>query len=111
MRLTVSSDFGKITTLQEIIRWTAQFVQQASQAMSGNLEFDVNLRTSTVLGVVFPAANTNVNVTHRLNRVPIGYLIAGSSAACSIFTSTIPATALTITLQSSTAATCTIVVF
>lgn len=111
MRITVANDFGKITTLQEVIRWTAQFVEQAYRAMSGNLEFDVNLRTSTIPGVVFPAANTDVIVTHKLNRLPVGYLVAGSSAACSIFLSSVPATALTITLQSNAAATCTIVVF
>jgi len=47
------------------------------------------------------AANTNLTITHNLNKLPYGFVLIASYAVTNIFWGTIPPTTTQITLQSS----------
>lgn len=111
-KITATSNFSNSETLNEIVRWASQFSKNVFNVVNGNLEFDINMRSSTIQVAFGPDANTNTTVTHRLNRQPIGYILAGSDVPCHVYNGTLPKDKLSITIKCDAAsANCTIIVF
>lgn len=53
--------------------------------INGNVEFDKNILTQTVV-VTFPAtADSQIAINHNLNVIPKGYIICKKSVACDVY--------------------------
>ncbi len=108
-RIQTSSDFGKVDpeTLQ---RYLSIALTDIVNTINGNLEFDLNLRSKTLVGVVFDTADTETAVAHGMGRTPHGYFVVASDAATSLYNST-DSDSTNLYLKSSAIATVTIIAF
>lgn len=57
----------------------------------------------------WPVANTDLVITHNLNRIPIGYCVTKKTATCDVYDGSVAPTLSTITLKCTSAAADTIV--
>lgn len=103
------ADLGNLKSLEDIIRYVAIFAKDIVQTVNGRLEFDQNMKSDTV-DVTFDSANTEVEISHDLGKVPSGYLVAKASAACAIYDGDRRNTATKIYLKSSDVSTVRIIV-
>lgn len=107
MNIPPSLDFTAIGPSQSMLNNFVGMLQKLwrnlASVVNGNLDLtNLNgVRTS----VLFSTANTNVTITHNLNRVPVGYIVLTKSQAGDVFTGSVAATATQITLQCSTGGT------
>lgn len=89
------------------LHWTQESVQRHLELVSktlskisfgnttSNADPDMNLDVWKATGTTPGVANTTFTVSHNLYRVPIGFLIVRTNAACHIFDSGIAWTAAT----------------
>ena len=83
-RVNRSAEIQNLTTLDDVKRFVNSWLTNITDNINGNLEFDINLRTTTVT-VVFVQANVDVGIFHGLNKSPNGYFKASSSAALTLY--------------------------
>lgn len=110
MRLDAPTDFGKITTLEQIIRWTSKFAGQLGDLANGNIEFDTNIRSQTI-DFRFDAAQTERAIGHNLKRIPQGYITVKIDSSAILWTTGTTWTINTIYLQASTTVTARLIIF
>jgi hypothetical protein len=83
-RVTSQPNIANLSTPEEIARFTSIAVNDLNTQINGNIEFGLNIKSSTV-DVEFGAANTDVRAPHGLGRIPIGFLVAGLNVAATIY--------------------------
>lgn len=83
MKITVATDLSNIKD-EDITRFVSQFTSQTADIINGNISFADNFKAQT-LSVTFSSANTDVQVSHGLKKVPTGYIIVGASSAMSVY--------------------------
>lgn len=94
----------------EFVTRGSQAIQEIGDTVNGKLEFDKNLNTQTV-SVNFTTANTDVAVSHNLNKVGVNFIQANSSVACNVFKGKKVSTSNTLYLQSTQPATVTLILY
>jgi hypothetical protein len=92
--------FSNVETLDALTRYSSIAVGDIQNQVNGNLQFDANIKSSTV-DVSFPAANVDVLVSHSLGQTPSGFLVANLSASASIYQGQTPWDGSSIYLRSS----------
>jgi len=83
-KLKTQFNLSSLKTTDELVRFLSQMTDEIYQVVNGQLQFDQNLKTSTV-DVSFTAANTQVPINHGLGRVPTGYIQAKSNVAARVY--------------------------
>lgn len=76
--------FGNIEDIDQMGRFMELFNNDINDLLNGNLEFDDNLRTST-LSVNFTTANAQLQIAHSLGRTPIGYILAKTNTPARLY--------------------------
>jgi hypothetical protein len=109
-KLVNNFNYSNIEQTGDMARFLTISGGELFDTINGNLEFGQNIRTSLVT-VNFTAANTQVQVTHGLGRVPQGYFFAGGNAAATIYDGTITNTDTFLYVKSSAIANVRILVF
>ena len=66
-------------------RYLTQFLKELLTQVNGGLEFNLNLKSSSLLTFNFLTANTDLTVIHDLGRIPKGFIVTNSSVAMSIY--------------------------
>lgn len=107
-KITNSPNLSNLTDPKEFQRHASIAVGSVVDKINGGLEFDKNFNSQTV-SVVFDQANTDVAVAHTLGRTGLKYLKAQSTADCSVYDGSKPATKDTIYLRSTQPATVSLV--
>ena len=105
MNIPPSLDFTTIGPSQGLLDNFAGMLQKLWRTLAGVVNGNLSLTNLNGITktVIFPTANSNVTVTHNLNRVPVGYIPLTKNQAGDIFTGSVAATSSQITLQCSTA--------
>lgn len=103
-------NYSNLSTLDDLKRFLSVFLDNLTPIVNGNIEFDLNIKTKTVTAN-FLTANTELEVTHNLGRVPVGYLLAQSNVSTTLFNGVSTNTDSKIYLKSSAIANTTIIVF
>ncbi len=96
--------------VQAILDWLASFSKDVTQQINGNLTFQDNIKCE-FLQVSFTTANTDMQIRHRLGRVPAGFLLVSSNAALMIYQGSQAMTSETVTFRGSAVAAATILIF
>lgn len=109
-KIKTDYNFSNLEEAKEIARFLNRFTSDLTDIVNGNLEFGSNIKSS-VISINFTAANSDIGVDHGLGRVPTGYILVKSNAACSIYDGSALANAKTITLKSNAVANTKILVF
>jgi len=78
-----------------------RFLKLLVTQFNGNVQFNQNIKSSSLLTANFTAINTDLVITHNLGQLPVGYLIVGLSAAMIVYTGSVAWTSNTICLRSS----------
>lgn len=107
--IKTTSDMGNVKSLRDIIRYITVFAKDLIENINGNLEFDSNIKSSTI-EVTFASANVEQGIRHGLKRIPTGYIVKRASVACSIYDGGTKNTSDAIFLKSSAAGTVTLIV-
>jgi len=80
-----------LSDLTDLIRFINPWLGQVTQAMSNGVTFQDNIRAS-IIKVTFPStANQNLQVIHKLNATPVGYLPIRLSSAATVYDGVSPA--------------------
>lgn len=109
-KVKVIQDISNITTLDDLVRYSSIITNSIVSAVNGGLDFTDNCNVSNV-SVTFPAANVQVKVTHTLNRIPQGYLVAGRATNLQVFDGTSAMNSSEIFVQSSAAGTAKLLIY
>lgn len=103
-------NISNLKTIDDLIKYLSPVLSEISDTINGKLDFDSNIRTSFVT-CVFTAANVETAITHTVGRVPMGYILAGSSAVTRLYDGTTANTDSIIYLKSDAAVTARILIF
>lgn len=110
MKLNLPLEYHNIQDPQDLADKLSATLKQILQVINGRVAIPDNLDVH-VTSVTFSAANASTPVTHRLDRIPQGYIVAKRSANFTIFDGSGSNTTSVIYLQASAAGTATIVLF
>lgn len=91
-------------------RYSSKQMQDVVRILNKGILFADNFDGSIVTAN-FTAANTNLSLTHNLNRIPTGYVALSLSAAMIIYSGTTESSETQITLKSSAVGTAVILIF
>lgn len=83
-RLREKTDFHHAKDLPELARFSSQFATGVEAILNGRIEFGENIRSQTV-SVTFPQANVDVAVRHKLNKIPVNFLVVNKSQALDVY--------------------------
>lgn len=108
-KITASSEFDRADE-KEVMRLITIWAEQVAQTVNGKLDLASNFN-GVQLSVAFSAANTNVQISHGLNRAPIGYIVTKLSASMIVYDGTSANTGTTLNLRSSAAGTAGVFVY
>jgi hypothetical protein len=108
-KVTISSDIDRVSP-EDLPRYTAIALDAIIGTINGNLDFQTNFNAKTS-SVIFSAANTDTAVIHGLGRVPIGYIVYGTTAAMSIYDGATPSTSQLLYLRASATGTARILIY
>lgn len=108
-KITASFEFDRADE-KEVMRLITIYAEQVAQTINGKLDFASNLN-GKALSVTFSSANANVQVSHGLNRVPIGYIVTSLSASMVVYDGTSANTVSTLNLRASAAGTAGVFVY
>jgi hypothetical protein len=79
-----------------------------ANVINGNISFGNGSQSDNISGVwltaVFVTPNVDTTFNHTLGRKPIGYIPMNKTAACDVYSGSIPATTTQITLRGTAAA-------
>jgi hypothetical protein len=73
-------DLSNLDTVDQLKTKLSDVIRNILEAVNGRLNFGENIEASEVTAV-FPGANTTIQVSHSLGRVPTGYIVSSKSAA------------------------------
>lgn len=100
-----------ITDFKEFMRYCAQAVDDIQTVVNGQVEFDQNFKSQTVI-VTFNDANSDVMIRHNLNKVGVNYIVSNKNIASDFYHGSGADTLSTIYLRSTVAGvTATIVLY
>lgn len=83
-KLKATSAVHNVADLENLKRFVNTFMEDVFDVVNGKLEPGSNLWTDFV-EVTFVAANTEAQVKHKLQKVPVAYILAGSDAATQLY--------------------------
>lgn len=109
-RLSAKPNLSNVTDLEDLKRYTQQFLSDVFDRVNGQLEYDLNLRTKTV-SVTFAASNTQVAVGHNLGKTPTGFIVAGLSVSATIYNGTTAFDKSNIYIKASAPCTAKVIIF
>lgn len=110
MKIKASPQTSNLDDSDEFRRYVSIFLQEATAVINGHISFADNMDGNSI-SVVFPSANSQVAIEHRLGRVPDGYVVTKKSAGVSVYDGSSNNTSSTIFLKSTGAATVTLFIF
>lgn len=108
-KVTASTDIDQVKE-EDRARFTDLALQDIVAQINGELTFGENIKCR-FLSVTFSSANTEVQVSHTLGKVPRGYLCFSSSAAARVYDGDSDSTSSAIFLKSDAPATVGLIVF
>lgn len=82
MKITASTEIANIKDPDDAKRYTSQALTNIAEALNGNISTD-NLRCA-VKDVTFTGVNSEAQILHNLNVIPIGYIKLSQTAAISV---------------------------
>lgn len=110
MKITVPAYVNNQVDLDSFRKYVQIFFTALINDYNGRISFTENCNTRLVTAV-FPAANTELPVTHNLGFAPNGYIQVGSNVAVSVFDSTTANTGSILYVQANAAATVKLLIF
>lgn len=109
MRVVTRLTLSNVRNQEELIRYASQDISSIADILNGGLDF-TNFRAATV-DVVFKAANSSQQVTHKLGKIPTGYIVVKKSVSMVVYDGVGDATDQDIFLKSSAIGTARLVIF
>lgn len=101
---------SNVTTFEDLRKWTDFSLSDISDILNGHVSFNDNI-DAKIASAVFSSANTDTQITHGLNRIPIGYIDIKKNATISFKDGNAAWTTTTIYLQASGSGSATFLVF
>ena len=108
--ISTPSDFGNLTTWEELKRWLSAWAVDTTTQINGNIDFTSNIKCK-IVDVSFKAANTDTTIRHQLKKIPTGYIVVRSNVAAVVYDGSVEFSTLSLTLKSSAIAECSILIF
>jgi predicted RNA-binding protein with EMAP domain len=87
MKIKTILSVTNVEDWNELRRFVTQMIDSIIDTVNGKLDFQENI-VSSIHSVVFPSANTQIEVSHGLGKIPTGYILVKASAAMSIYDGT-----------------------
>ncbi len=107
--ITAGTNFDQVDK-KDLDKFLSLFGADVTGTVNGKLDFQTNMNVKLV-NVTFSSINTDTAVTHKLGRVPVGYLIYSSTCTTVIFNGITPNTATTLYLQCAMLGSASMIVF
>lgn len=107
-RLKYHPDLSNIKDIDTFVKYGSQAISQLQDIVDGGIDFDLNIATQT-LDVIFTSVNTEVMVSHILNRKGLKFIVADKSVACDVYHNSSRDNASQICLSCTVATTVTII--
>jgi len=101
-KVETHGDLGSIKDTTTFMRFCSSFLSDVTDVINGQLEFSLNIK-SQVVSVTFNTANSDVTVTHTLNKTGVNFLVANKDVACDIYHGSQSDTSSTIYVRSTVA--------
>lgn len=99
-KIKVPQTLTNIEEKDDLVRYVSQTLMDVVSTLNGGISISENL-DSRIVGVTFTAANMNVIVNHKLNRVPVGYWPVTRTSNITVFDGTSPNTSSVLNIQAS----------
>ena len=109
-KLKYQPDLSNIKTLDDLVRYTSQAMNQVYDILQSGVEFDVNIASQT-LSATFPQANTEFMVTHKLGKTGLRFLVVDKSVSCDVYHNASRDNKTQISLKCTQATTVTLILF
>ncbi len=109
MRITESPDVDRVKP-EEMPKFISRFLTQVTEAFNNKLSLSDSF-DGKFLKDTFTTANVEVASIHGLGRVPIGYIVVGSTAATQVYDGASANTAQLLYLRASAASTVKVLVY
>ena len=84
MKLSVSNGINDQKDLPGLRRLVQIMASELETMINGNLTFQDNFKEQTI-SVLFTAANADQQIPHKLQTVPIGYLVIGKDSIFDVY--------------------------
>lgn len=104
-----SPQLQNVADLDDLKRFVGSFCEELAREFNGRVTFGDNIQASGPHTVTFSAAG-EMEVTHDLRTVPLGFIVINKTATCDVWKGSTTWTETKIYLQSSAASTITIYV-
>lgn len=95
---------------EQFVSFVSQVLNGILNILNGNVQFTDNC-LSELITVTFNSANVQQAISHKLGRLPSGYILCGSRAATTLYDGASPSTTSSVFIQSTVATTVKILVF
>lgn len=82
-KLKYQPDLSNIKTLEDVVKFYSQAINQVHDILDGRVELDTNIDSQTVT-YFFAQANTSYMITHKLNRLGLKFIVADKSISCDV---------------------------
>lgn len=109
-KISTPADLTSITDTTEFMKYCSQLIGNMVDIINGRLSFGDNVQSQEI-EVSFTTANTDIAITHKLNKTGVKYWPVVKSKACDVFTGSRAQTNNTIYLQCTQVATVTLELF
>lgn len=83
-KINIGFDLSNINDQEKFANYCGQIVDNLLSVINGKLEFDSNLATQT-LKVTFVAANSDVVITHKLNKTGVNFDLINKPVSCDVY--------------------------
>lgn len=80
--------------------YVTRFLKQLLTQFNGNIQFRQNIKSSSLLTVLFSQINVDTTFTHDLGKSPQGYILVGATVPAVLYSGDVPWTPTTMTLRS-----------
>lgn len=109
MKLSLPLELSNLTG-DEFCKKCSQFLNDIVTVINGHISLSSNT-DSSIQSVTFTAINSQQPIAHKLNRLPVGYIVIGSSVAMKVYNDLTPGDTKNIYVRSDTLGNATIFVF
>ena len=109
MKVSLPLELSNLTG-DEFCKKCSQVLNDMITVINGHISLSFNTDSSIQI-VTFTAINSQQPVAHKLNRLPVGYNVVGSSVAMKVYNDLAPGDTKNIYVRSDTLGTATIFVF
>ena len=110
MKLKVPQNLGNIDNLTDLIKYVTVTFDQVVSVINGRISVTDNIEQSLVTAT-FGVANQEVQVSHGLSRLPVGWLVVTPSVAMSVYAGTTTNTDKNVYVKSSAIGNCQLLIF